>query len=290
LGPLGELQLGERHLGRRFYRLAREPDLRDDLVVSRYLSRAPGDGHPFTGRIAELETLIEVWRRARAGHGGIAALSGEGGIGKTRIAAKLIETARAGGAAVAWCAGLDLGVGAPFGLWAELLRGLVRIHGGPPEALPWVADLARLSPELEVALGPAPVPAHSPSPQLERVRLYEAMVAMLEWAAASSGRRPGSRRCCCSTTSTARIPPASTRRVGDAIGVDWSRFDLEQFRIGMDVEFEHGSHDPQTDVTHDDPIVTGRIALAHMKEFPDYYERLARMEHEAERDWSKKSG
>ena len=65
------------------------------------------------------------------------------------------------------------------------------------------------------------------------------------------------------------------RRVGDEIGVDWEKFDLEQFRAGMDVEFEHGSDDPQTDVTHDDPIITGKIALAHMKEFPDYYERLA---------------
>ena len=70
--------------------------------------------------------------------------------------------------------------------------------------------------------------------------------------------------------------------------VDWSRFSLEQFRFGMDVEFEHGSHDPQTDVTGDDPIVTGKIALAHMKEFPDYYERLERMEAEAERDWAAK--
>jgi hypothetical protein len=78
------------------------------------------------------------------------------------------------------------------------------------------------------------------------------------------------------------------RRVGDEIGVDWDRFDLEQFRAGMDVEFEHGSHDPQTDVTGDDPIVTGKIALAHMKEFPDYYERLERMEQEAERYWSER--
>jgi hypothetical protein len=78
------------------------------------------------------------------------------------------------------------------------------------------------------------------------------------------------------------------KRVGDAIGVDWERFDLEQFRAGMDVEYEHGSHDPQTDVTGDDPIVTGKIALAHMKEFPDYYERLERMEQEAERDWAGK--
>src|SRR6185295_14011876 len=87
-------------------------------------------------------------------------------------------------------------------------------------------------------------------------------------------------------TETCRTTSEEARRVGDAIGVDWSRFDLEQFRAGMDVEFEHGSHDPQTDVTHDDPIITGKIALAHMKEFPDYYERLERMEREAEREWA----
>ena len=76
------------------------------------------------------------------------------------------------------------------------------------------------------------------------------------------------------------------QRIGDEIGVDWSRFDVEQFRAGLDVEFEHGSHDPQTDVTGDDPILTGKIALAHMKEFPDYYERLERMEQQAKKDWT----
>jgi hypothetical protein len=87
---------------------------------------------------------------------------------------------------------------------------------------------------------------------------------------------------------TPRTTIDEARRVGDEIGVDWDRFDLEQFRLGMDVELEHGSHDPQTDVTGDDPILTGKIALAHMKEFPDYYERLERMEAEAERDWAAK--
>jgi hypothetical protein len=83
--------------------------------------------------------------------------------------------------------------------------------------------------------------------------------------------------------------PEEARRIGDEIGVDWSRFELEQFRAGLDVEFEHGSHDPQTDVTGDDPILTGKIALAHMKEFPDYYQRLERMEEQAKRDWADKS-
>ncbi len=88
-------------------------------------------------------------------------------------------------------------------------------------------------------------------------------------------------------TEARRTSSEEARRVGDAIGVDWKRFDLEQFRAGMDVEYEHGSHDPQTDVTGDDPIVTGKIALAHMKEFPDYYERLERMEDQARAEWSR---
>ena len=87
---------------------------------------------------------------------------------------------------------------------------------------------------------------------------------------------------------TTRITLEEARRVGDEIGVDWERFDPEQFRLGMNVELEHGSHDPQTDVTGDDPVMTGKIALAHMKEFPDYYARLQRMEAEAEREWAAK--
>ena len=90
-------------------------------------------------------------------------------------------------------------------------------------------------------------------------------------------------------TGTRRTTSAEAKRVGDEIGADWSRFDLEQFRLGMDVEYEHGSHDPQTDVTGDDPVLTGKIALAHMKEFPDYYVRLERMEEEAARDWATKA-
>ena len=73
-------------------------------------------------------------------------------------------------------------------------------------------------------------------------------------------------------------------RVGEAIGIDWASapFDVEQFRRGMDVELEHGLRDPRTNVTDDDPTFTGKIALAHLNEFPDYYTRLERMEREAE--------
>jgi uncharacterized protein DUF5661 len=76
------------------------------------------------------------------------------------------------------------------------------------------------------------------------------------------------------------------RRVGTEIGIDWDSapFDVEQFRAGMDVELEHGLHDSGTNVTGDDPIVTGKIALAHLNEFPDYYTRLDRMEAEAKKE------
>jgi hypothetical protein len=76
------------------------------------------------------------------------------------------------------------------------------------------------------------------------------------------------------------------KQIGSEVGVDWSTaaFDVEQFRMGLDVELEHGLHDPVTDVTNNDPVVTGKIALAHLNEFPDYYTRLARMEEEARRE------
>ena len=65
---------------------------------------------------------------------------------------------------------------------------------------------------------------------------------------------------------------------GNKLGIDWSRFDVEQFRMGLDVELEHGLVSPSTDVTGDDPILTGKIALAHLNEFADYYTRLEKME------------
>src|SRR5512136_594403 len=82
-----------------------------------------------------------------------------------------------------------------------------------------------------------------------------------------------------------RFTADEAREIGAAIGIDWSRspFDVEQFRMGLEVELEHGQRDPRTDVTHDDPIVTGKIALAHLNEFFDYYTRLDKMEEEAKR-------
>ena len=70
------------------------------------------------------------------------------------------------------------------------------------------------------------------------------------------------------------------------MGIDWSCFDVEQFRMGLDVELEHGLRDPSTNVTGSDPVLTGKIALAHLNEFADYYTRLAKMESEAKENKS----
>ena len=80
------------------------------------------------------------------------------------------------------------------------------------------------------------------------------------------------------------------RRIGEQLAIDWDRspFDVEQFRMGLAVELEHGRHDRSTNVTDDDEMTTGKIAWAHLNEFPDYYTRLAAMEADAERYWSER--
>ena len=85
------------------------------------------------------------------------------------------------------------------------------------------------------------------------------------------------------TTKTSRFTAEEAKRIGTEIGIDWEQapFDVVQFHMGLDIELEHGAHDPETNVTGDDPLLTGKIAWAHLKELPDYYTRLAAMEAEA---------
>ncbi len=86
----------------------------------------------------------------------------------------------------------------------------------------------------------------------------------------------------------ARFTAEEARAAGERIGIEWetSRFGVEQFRMGIDVELEHGTQDLETNVTDDDVTVTAKIARAHLNEFPDYYTRLAVMEAEAEAYWA----
>ena len=86
-----------------------------------------------------------------------------------------------------------------------------------------------------------------------------------------------------------RFNMEDAKRIGEQIGILWEKcpFDVKQFWMGLHVELEHGQVSPETNVTNDDPILTGKIALAHLNEYPDYYTRLDIMEKEAEKKWGK---
>ena len=83
-----------------------------------------------------------------------------------------------------------------------------------------------------------------------------------------------------------KIDKQKARMIGDRLGIDWHEVDLNEFTQGIAVELEHGSRWPETTVTNDDLDLTAKIAWAHLKEFPDYYTRLEKMEKEAETYWS----
>lgn len=81
-----------------------------------------------------------------------------------------------------------------------------------------------------------------------------------------------------------KITNEVAKEIGEKLGINWSKFDVDQFCLGMNVELEHGLRDPETNVTNNDLIMTGKIALAHLKEFPDYYDRLDEMEQKIKDD------
>jgi hypothetical protein len=85
-----------------------------------------------------------------------------------------------------------------------------------------------------------------------------------------------------------QFTPGQAKTIGEQLGIRWDKFDVEQFRAGLGVELEHGAVNQTTDVTNDDPLLTGKIALAHLTEFPDYYTRLEKMEEEAKSFWASK--
>ena len=87
-------------------------------------------------------------------------------------------------------------------------------------------------------------------------------------------------------TAEKRFSLDEAKRIGDALGFDWHAFDVAQFQAGLEVELEHGARDAQTNVTNDDALIIGKIAFAHLKEFPDYYTHLSAMEKEADEYWA----
>jgi tetratricopeptide (TPR) repeat protein len=144
-----------------------------------------GGAAPMFGRATELAALTAAWTAARDGRGRVVLVTGEAGIGKTRLVAELARRADNAGARVAVGAGVDVGGEAPLAVWQELARALVRIVSPPPHRAGWPAELGRLAPDLAGALDCHAVPPVVASPELERLRLFDAVLRLVEWAAAT---------------------------------------------------------------------------------------------------------
>jgi tetratricopeptide (TPR) repeat protein len=138
---------------------------------------------PLVGRDRELGELQRAWEAVAAGAGAAAVIRGEAGIGKTRLTTELRLRARAAGAQTAVCAALDLGGSAPLSLWAELIRGLLPSLPAPPLEASWPDDLAVLTAELPAHFARSGGSGVAIAPDLQRTRLFEAVVALLDWAA-----------------------------------------------------------------------------------------------------------
>jgi len=147
---------------------------------------APAQARPLFGRAAELRTLMAAWTTARAGHGRVVLITGEAGIGKTRLVTELARRADNAGARTAVGAGVDVGGEAPLAIWQELVPQLARTVPAPPGQAEWPAELGRLAPDLAARLGRDAPPSPVASPELERLRLFDAVLRLVEWAA--SGR------------------------------------------------------------------------------------------------------
>jgi DNA-binding SARP family transcriptional activator/tetratricopeptide (TPR) repeat protein len=138
---------------------------------------------PLVGREDEIEELGWAWALTAAGSGASAILRGEAGIGKTRLAMELRLRAEQSGGRAATCAALDLGGAAPLSLWAELIRELLPDLQAPPADSAWLDDLAVLAAALPSHFGRSGRPSPAVPPELQRTRLFEAVVALLAWAA-----------------------------------------------------------------------------------------------------------
>jgi hypothetical protein len=157
---------------------------------------------------------MAAWAAARAGHGRVVLLTGEAGIGKTRLVTELARRADNAGARIAVGAGVDVGGEAPLAMWQELVPQLARTVPPPPEHADWPAELGRLAPDIPARLGRPKPPPPVASPELERLRVFDAVLRLVEWAA--SGRccwwprtctgatRPA---CSCARTSAGGWPP-----------------------------------------------------------------------------------
>jgi DNA-binding SARP family transcriptional activator/tetratricopeptide (TPR) repeat protein len=139
---------------------------------------------PLFGRVSELRQLRSSWREAAEGRGQLVVLSGEAGIGKTTMLTELGHMVSAAGGRCAMTAGIDVAGETPFAAWLDLAEGLAAGARRVPLTHSWPVELNRLSPGLSARLGHTGDPPRSTAPELERLRVFEALLRLVEWSCA----------------------------------------------------------------------------------------------------------
>ncbi|GAA4360942.1 ATP-binding protein [Angustibacter luteus] len=176
--------LAAREFGERLHReLGVLPSPATRAVQSQLVAAAATTtGTTVFGRSTELAALASVWAAAAHGRGQVVVLSGEAGIGKTTLVSEVASRVGARGGLAAVGAGIDVGGQTPFAAWLELARALVGVVPTPPPTASWPADLNRLSRELGGRLGHREPPAALAAPEIERLRIFEAVLRLVEWS------------------------------------------------------------------------------------------------------------
>jgi DNA-binding SARP family transcriptional activator/tetratricopeptide (TPR) repeat protein len=136
------------------------------------------------GRATEMAVLTAAWRAAAGGAGQVVVLTGEAGIGKTSLLTELAQRVGVAGGRTAIGTGLDVGGQTPFAVWLELARALVTTAAPVPAGASWPAELSRLSPDLGARLGRPQLPVAVAAPEIERLRVFESVLRLVEWSCA----------------------------------------------------------------------------------------------------------
>ncbi|HEV7963513.1 MAG TPA: AAA family ATPase [Actinoplanes sp.] len=148
-------------------------------------TNAPAAPRPqLFGRSAQVRQLVAAWKAAADGAGQVVVLTGEAGIGKTSLLAELAHRVGLGGGRTSVGAGIGVVGETPFAVWLELARTLVATVAPPPRGAGWPVELNRLSPQLGARLGRPEVPSAVTAPELERLRVFESVLRLVEWSCA----------------------------------------------------------------------------------------------------------
>jgi DNA-binding SARP family transcriptional activator/tetratricopeptide (TPR) repeat protein len=150
---------------------------------ARLRTNAPAPARPaLFGRGPQMRQLTALWKSAADGAGQVVVLTGEAGIGKTSLLVELTHRAGLGGGRTAVGAGVGVAGETPFAVWLELARALVPTVAPPPAGAGWPVELNRLSPQLGALLGRSEMPSAVTAPELERLRVFEAVLRLVEWS------------------------------------------------------------------------------------------------------------